>query len=77
MMRYHFTAKVQRVIEDTVLLSVEAPTLQKAKSEAQKAITLHPTGTSVPYYYIDNRDTIQSQLIDIERVVPTDDQTTA
>ena len=75
-MRYHFKLVVQRVVEDTLTLSVDAERLGEAKQVAEEVALGYPHGnTDVPYCYIENRDTIESRLIDIERVVPTNDET--
>ena len=73
-MRYHFRTVVRRVVDDTITLSVEAPSLGKAKKMAEFASLSYPHGDElIPYCYIENRETVQASLLDIERMVKTND----
>lgn len=75
-MRYHFIAKARRVVEDTLALSVEAESLGQAKKLAEKVTLEYPRGVEeVTFCYVENRETVESSLVDIERVVPTNDET--
>lgn len=73
-MRYHFVVQARRVVEDTLTLSVDAESLGKAKKIATSVALSYPKGSKdVKHCYVENRDTLGSELVSIERVVPNDD----
>lgn len=75
MKRFHFLSKTRRVVLDTVSLSVDAENLNEAKANAIKVLEDYPKGnTYVPYCYVENRETLESQVVSMRRLVPTNDK---
>jgi hypothetical protein len=80
-MKYYFTAKVKRLVEDTVTLSVETDgdvddAIETARIVAETYPNEHEE-SGVDYCYVENRDTLHSELTNLERLVPTSYDETA
>lgn len=64
--RYRFTARVERTVLDTVSVIASAEDQQQAFAKAKDAV-LGKGNESVPYCYIENRDTVEVSLKEIKR----------
>lgn len=75
--RYHYTAVVQRVVVDSISLSVDTDAGPKAaKRQAEAALGMFPhkiEGVDIPYCYIENRDQIESTVIGLTQVIGVHD----
>ena len=64
MKRYNFKAKVRRIVDDTVLLTVHA----EDKSAAYEHMNIAINGgftQSVPYCYLSGRDFISTEVLSV------------
>jgi len=69
MQQYPMTAKVQRIVTDTISLKVEAENESQAILKAIKVLEQFPsevTGEGVNYMYIENREQDNVTVLDIE-----------
>lgn len=67
--RFKYTAKVKRTIEDTVSVVVTAEDTNEGYQIARRAVLTYPevTGEGIPYCYVENRDTLNSELVEIKK----------
>lgn len=75
-MRFHYRGTVKRTVIDTVSISVEADNDMEARETVKDALVVFPQPLSdndVKYCYVENREPNTVRLIDLERVIPTDD----
>ena len=77
MEQYRFLCTVERVVIDTVSLSVNTDKgAAEARKLAQEVLTEYPDPSfvpDVPYCYIENRKNVSVKVVDTERMIPTDD----
>ena len=77
MKHYYYTVTVERTVVDTINLSVEAEDETEAYKTIQKAVKQFPApleNDKIKHMYVENRETISSQLLDLERKVPIERQ---
>ena len=76
-MRYHFQAVVERRVLDTISLSVETDDgFEDALRQARKALAKFPRPVDqegVRSMYTENRENMDTDIVHIERRVPTQD----
>lgn len=68
-MKFQFTGKVRRVVEDTISVVVDSDTETDAYEKAEKVLKMFPkehTEEGVPFCYIENRDYLETEVIDLD-----------
>lgn len=63
---FKFTAKVRRTVVDDISLNVRAISEQEALAVAEHALTDTYSGANVPFLYIENRQTEDIEILDID-----------
>jgi hypothetical protein len=72
--RYYYTATVERTVVDTINLCVEAIDDDDAYKIVAKAVEVFPEPLghdNIKHMYVDNRQSLSSKLIDLERKIPS------
>lgn len=74
-MKVKLKAVVQRTVLDTIFVKVDAPNVDTAKAIAAEALKYYPKAHELPevgYIYVENRDSLDTQVVSIEEDLPRD-----